>query len=803
MQGLDRDIPFVEVLVNWFISIMISIFIYLVVRFALDKHQEAEKAGNSFVTLLASTPDYIVLVDELNRVTYISRTMAKFARIEDSDLAVGRPILDLFHEVEAKLMISGILAQEGFYEGTRELTLDGKIRYFKVISGSLSGNIPGKFINLSDITPVMLAKFEAEQAATAKSIFLANTSHEIRTPMNAIIGMSELALRESLSPQAMDYVLNIRQAGDNLLSIINDILDFSKIESGKLEIVNSNYQFTSLLTDVISIIRMRLNEKPLFFITRIDSTLPSTLNGDEARIRQILLNILGNAIKYTREGYVSLSVKNIGEGETAMLSFEIADTGIGIKPDDIEKLFVEFSRIDQQANLGIEGSGLGLAITRSLCELMGGNISVESRYGEGSTFTVTLPQAISNATPFAKVESPETKSVLVYDSRQIYAEAIVYTVSNLGVACAQVSSREEFLEQLNAKSWKFVFSSSSLINEARDILREKMSGATLVLLVEYGEAPRPGILSLAMPAQPVSVANTLNWKIDEKSYHETKKPGIRFIAPEAQVLIVDDITTNLYVAKGLMSPYKMKIDFCTSGSESLQMIRKKDYDVVFLDHMMPGMDGIETAAAIREWEQKLAKDGAALSRQIPLIALTANAISGMREMFLEKGFNDYLSKPINVNSLGNVLGKWIPKNKQQKDSIRPEEKGAAPGTEGTGTSLSSSLVAVLNVQKGLTLAGGNEAEYRKALMSFYRDVLDLKPLLTEVPAEQDLPAFAEQVHALKSSTAAIGATLLSMEAADLEAAGKVKDLLAIREGLPTFRNHLKSTAETIRTALGL
>jgi signal transduction histidine kinase/CheY-like chemotaxis protein len=615
------------------------------------------------------------------------------------------------------------------------------------------------------------AKTRSDEENKSKSSFLARMSHNIRTPMNAIIGMSELALREDLGEQGREYVAGIRQAGDNLLSIINDILDFSKIESGKPEIVNADYLFSSLLNDVISIIRVRLNEKPVLFVTRIEGSLPSVMRGDEFRIRQILLNILDNAVKYTREGSITLSVKNSGAvpEDTVILSFEVADTGIGIKPEDRERLFEEFSRVDTKTNEDTGGTGLGLTIARSLCVLMGGNITVDSLYGRGSVFRVTLPQKVVDATPFARVENPETKSVLIYGEEGVQGEAIAYTLEKLGVACALVSQRADFLEQLENRSWSFVFTPLALFDQVREILGEGAPETSPVLLAEHRESVPAGIRVLAFPVEPLSLANILNGKRDNRGYHKSEKPE-RFTAPEARVLIVDDIATNLSVAKGLLSPYKMRIDCCQSGLETLELVKKNRYDLVFLDHMMPGMDGIETAAAIRALNTPYAGE-------LPLVALTANAISGMKELFLEKGFNDYLAKPIELAKLDNILEKWIPESKQRK---------SAGGEAKAGPSFS---INGLDTARGIAMTGGTEAGYRGVLAAYYRDARERLPLL-ENPPEEALSLFVIQVHALKSASASIGAAELSREAAELEGAGKSGDLPAIREKLPAFREGL-------------
>jgi CheY-like chemotaxis protein len=289
---------------------------------------------------------------------------------------------------------------------------------------------------------------------------------------------------------------------------------------------------------------------------------------------------------------------------------------------------------------------------------MGGNIAVDSQYGKGSAFTVTLPQAVTDPAPFAEVEKPETKSVLVYDNRRIYAEAVLYSLDNLGLNCTMALDREDFLKRLALTAWQFVFTPSHLFDQAREILEEKSPQTSLVLLADCGETMRRDVRSIEMPAQPLSIANVLNDGGQAKERRsKVEKYGVRFTAPEALALVVDDIVTNLYVAKGLLTPYKIKIDCCTSGPEALRLAEQKPYDIVFLDHMMPGMDGIETARAIR------ALGG--LYGKVPFIALTANAVAGMKEMFLEKGFNDYLSKPIETATLDRILAKWIPKTKQR------------------------------------------------------------------------------------------------------------------------------------------
>jgi signal transduction histidine kinase/CheY-like chemotaxis protein/HPt (histidine-containing phosphotransfer) domain-containing protein len=645
----------------------------------------------------------------------------------------------------------------------------------------------------------------AESASQAKSTFLAQMSHEIRTPMNAIIGMSELALREEGHPRLMtEYIQDIRQAGLNLLTIINDILDFSKIEAGNLEIVPVSYSLSSLVNDVISLVRLRIGEKGLIFIVTVEASLPEKLFGDETRVRQILLNLLSNAIKYTHQGYVHLTLKGYpGEGNVFSLCFEVIDSGIGIKTKDTEHLFENFVRVDSERNKTIEGTGLGLSITHSLCRMMGGDISVSSEYGQGSVFTVHILQSRTEDRILASVENPAAKRSLLFYEHPVYAESVRHTLENMEVSVKMCTQRDDFFRELETGAYTFVFVSNLLAAETANLVKDRNLKTTPVLLEDWGKNDAvKDILRIPMPAYTVPLANILNGNIRPERRVSKR---VRFIAPRVHALLVDDIATNLKVAAGLLVLYQIKVDTALSGINAIELVQQKNYDIVFMDHIMPGMDGIKATARIRALGGRF--------RELPIIALTANAVSGMREMFLQNGFNDYLAKPIEMARLDDVLRTWIPAEKQEPAGLpspkpvteaRDNPVSAAdsrPGQKILPSAASPIFIEGVDTGRGITMIGGSEGVYREILGLYCKDVEDRIDILKKAPDAEGLSLFVTQVHALKSASANIGAALVSEEAALLEAAGKKEDMAAIAEYLDRFRENLITLTGRIRKAI--
>ncbi|MCL2789446.1 MAG: PAS domain S-box protein [Desulfobulbus sp.] len=529
----------------------------------------------------------------------------------------------------------------------------------------------------------------AQIASQAKSEFLARMSHELRTPLNAIIGFLSLEVQKELPQETIDNLEIVLDASHNLLTLINDILDISKIEAGRFELTGDTYHLTQAINEVIAFNSFRMESKLITFRLEMDESLPSQLNGDILRIKQVLNNLLSNAFKYTEGGIVTLSVEPAARApgeevppDTRLIRFSIRDTGRGIKAENLKKLFTSYTRFDSKTNRLIEGTGLGLAISKNLVEMMGGQMEVESEYKKGSSFSCIIPQVVVDPTPIGHVAVRDMTDQLAMSRRSLYRHSI-------------------------------------------------------------------------------------NWRC---SY-----------IPYAKVLVVDDVPTNLAVAKAMLQRYSMAVDCVASGQESIDLIRSEEprYNAVFMDHMMPGMDGVEALHRIRAIDSDYA-------RSVPVIILTANVISGNKQKFLEQGFQAFLGKPINPAQLDAVISRWVkdPHQKVSPDCPQDDALPPYPSQEAEEKAEVSYTVEGLDIQKAVSRFG-SEAVFFDVLRSYAANTPQVLDQMRHL-VETDLVEYGILAHGMKGSSYSVEANALGDMAKELEYAAKNQDWPKVRETFPAF-----------------
>jgi PAS domain S-box-containing protein len=635
--------------------------------------------------IIDSIPDLMFCKDINLKYTQCNKHFENFVGVREADITgktdqdgawLSSDSVENIFNMERSVMNENRMIK---FEEFVSSKVTGKGCFFETVKAPLikDGVVVGIMGIARDITQRKEMEEEIQMAAKAKTAFLANMSHEIRSPLNVIIGLTDLVLEDAnLSPKVMENLIKTSNAGGTLLDIVNDILDFSKIDSGKLELRPVEYYISSLLNDVITLVITRLGEKPISFHLNINDDLPAKLYGDDLRVKQIFTNLLSNAVKYTHQGSIDLSVSCTHEENAIWLDITVSDTGIGIRKEDLKKLFSDYNQVDIKANRNIEGTGLGLSITKKLTEMMDGKIHAESEYGKGSMFSLRIRQGFVGHEPIGR----------------------------------------EIADKLRA--------------------------------FRYAEDKRSATKRL-----------------------------VRLNLSYAKVLVVDDMQTNLDVAAGLLRKYKMQVDCLSTGQDAVKRIKQGSpvYSAIFMDHMMSGMNGIETAEAIRAL-------GTEYAQKVPIIALTANAIHGTEEMFYEHGFQAFISKPIDVLEMDSVIRKWI-RNESQEKALETTLSASGPEKDVSDENNENIFIDIpgVDTKKGLSFYGGEIDIYLPLLRSYVSNVPKLLKRLKTV-SKETLPDYVISVHGLKGTCAGIGAEAIREAAFNLETIAREGNLDGVLAG---------------------
>ena len=663
---------------------------------------------------------------------------------------------------------------------------------------------------------------ELEEANHKRAMFLANAVFELRSPLNTVHGLTELmTMLSGMPPVAQDYLSRLSGANGLLISTMNDIIEYSSIECGTLSLVENEYSFATLMHNIFSAAREKIADKAIIFIADISPDIPRVLKGDDARVKHTLQNLVMNECNSTVQGFIRVQAEvTIEKSRTAVLRFTVSDSGAGIGVKNAEDVFNSFDI--SAANVSGDEAGdsgvtkFSLALAYKLCRIMGGDIVAENSHGIGSAFTMTVPQLYDmNSATLAVVHDIRKKRVLLCESRAMYLDSLENSLKRLGVKYDVVKSTEKinhicrkYVEDMNKAiidgkikgdkdeaGWQYthILMASFFYADVRngEEFLSVPQTATYVLTecsdnVYYGS----GVKTIPMPANVISITAALNEE-NASAYAAAAQPVAKFVAPQARALVVDDVETNLLVMRGMLAQYELTTDICTNGRRALTMLELYDYDIVFMDHIMPEMDGVETTKRIRSLAT--AKHDADFYTKLPIIAITANVGEGVRDKLLEAGMNDYLKKPIIVSELNECLLNFLPKEKKRSLS---SEKFAA-----FEIAVNSFYIEGLNTTSGISHTGGTTEAYRRILRVFCDEGVEKAERLVYAYQTEDYDTLSYIYGSFVNVSKQIGAFDLSASATELASICKAKEATALRVKYDLFLTGLLTLVKNIRESL--